>query len=133
MEKTKKLKSNSLAAAMLKGGLIAIVVSLVCILIFAFIVKIFGLSDGVLKVVNQVIKVVSILIGTFAGLAKETEKGLLKGLLIGLFYTFFAFVVFSALNGKFDFDKSLLTDILFGGITGAICGVIAVNTKKKNV
>ena len=133
MEKTKKLKNNSLTVAMLKGGLIAIVVSLVCILIFAFIVKIFGLSDGVLKVVNQVIKVFSILIGTFAGLKKETEKGLLKGLLIGLFYTFFAFVVFSALNGKFDFDKSLLTDILFGGITGAICGVIAVNTKKKNV
>lgn len=132
MEKTKKLKNNSLVVSVLRGGLIAIVVSLVCILIFAFVVKLFGLSDTVLKIVNQIIKVVSVLIGTFVGLKKECDKGLLKGLLVGLFYTLFAFLVFSALNGKLVFDKTLLTDILFGGITGAICGVIVVNAKKKN-
>lgn len=132
MEKTKINfdKKNILSIA--KGVLISIVVSLVSILFFAFIVKLFGLSDNSLKVVNQIIKVVSIMIGTFLGVKNDKEKGLVKGLLIGLLYTFFAFVIFSALNGNFSFGKSLLNDVIFGGITGAICGIITVNLKRKN-
>lgn len=131
MEKTKKFAGNSFLICILKGSLIATAASLVGILFFAFIIKIFGITDGFLKPVNQVIKCISILLGVFIALKNSKEQGLLKGVLIGLIYTVLAFVVFSALNGSFKFDKSLLTDVLFGGITGAICGVIAVNLRKK--
>ena len=130
MEKTKTLKTT-MAVSCLKGSLIATIVSLVGILFFAFIIKLFGITDQFLRPVNQVIKAISILVGVFAGLSKNKEKGLWVGLLIGLTYTILAFVVFSALNGSFAFDKSLLSDIIFGGIMGAICGVIAVNIKKR--
>ena len=132
MEKTAKFKNNGICIAILKGSLIAVVVSLVGILFFAFIIKMFGITDQFLKPVNQVIKAISILCGVFGALKSCKEKGLVLGLLIGLVYTLFAFLVFSALNGNFKFDKSLLTDILFGGIMGAICGVVAVNLKGKN-
>lgn len=131
MDKTKKLTNNSFLISILKGSLIATATSLVGILFFAFLIKLFGITDGFLKPVNQIIKCVSILLGVFFALKNSNEKGLLKGVLIGLIYTLLAFVVFSALNGSFKFDISLLTDILFGGITGAICGVVAVNLKKK--
>lgn len=138
MSKTDKIKNNSFIVPVIKGSLIAVAISLVGILFFAFLIKLFGIADGWLKPINQVIKAISIFIGVFLGLKNDNEKGLVKGLIIGLAYTFVAFVVFSILNGKFNFDKTLLTDVLFGGITGAICGVIAVNiggkrTSKANV
>ena len=130
MEKTEKLKNSSFIVPIIRGSLVATIVSLVGILFFAFVIKLFGVADGALKPVNQAIKAVSIFVGVFVGLKKVNQKGLLSGLLLGLVYTILAFVTFSALNGKFDFSKSLLTDILFGGIMGAICGVISVNLKK---
>lgn len=133
MDKTKKMFNKSNILCLIKGSMIAIITSLICILFFAFLVKLFGLSDNSLKIVNQIIKAISILIGTFIGLKQNKEKGLIKGLLIGLCYTFFAFLIFSALNGNLSFEKSLLNDCIFGGITGAICGVIAANSKKKNM
>ena len=132
MEKTAKLKNNNILMAILKGSLIAVVVSLVGILFFAFIIKMFGITDQFLKPVNQIIKGISILLGVFGGLKAYKEKGLVLGLVIGLVYTLLAFLVFSTLNGNFKFDKSLLTDVLFGGIMGAISGIIAVNLKGKN-
>ena len=51
-------------------------------------------------------------------------------LLIGFVFTIVAFVSFSLLCGSFVFDKTLLTDIVFGAIIGGICGIIAVNLKK---
>ena len=133
MEKSKKMFNKSSVLCVIKGSMIAIIVSLVCILFFAFIVKLFGLSDNSLKIVNQIIKIISIMLGTFLALKKCKQNGLLKGLVIGLCYTFFAFLIFSALNGNFLFEKSLLNDIIFGGITGAICGIISANIKNKSV
>lgn|SRR5574344_263120 len=131
MDKAEKVKRNSTILPIMKGGLIAIIISLVGILFFAFIIKLFSVGDNVLKPVNQIIKAISIFVGVLVGLKNENEKGLLKGLLIGLIYTILAFVVFSALNGKFEFDKTLLNDALFGGIMGAICGIAKVNIRKK--
>ena len=132
MDKISNKKDNSLILSILKGSLIALSISLVGILFFAFIIKLFGLTDGWIKPINQIIKAISILIGVFFALKKDKQKGLIKGLMIGLVYTLLAFVVFSILNGSFGIDKSLLTDVLFGAIMGAICGIIAVNLKGRN-
>lgn len=132
MEKTHKLKTNVNVLNIIKGCLLAVAISLVGILFFAFIIKLFGLTDSWIKPINQIIKALSIFFGTMFALKKDKKNGLVKGLVIGLVYTISAFVIFSILNGAFAFDKSLLTDILFGTITGAICGVIVVNSKSKN-
>ncbi len=117
----------------IKGSLISLSFSLVGILIFAFILRFAPISDNLIAPINQVIKGVSILIGTLWALRKVREMGLISGLLIGFVYTVLAFVAFSILDGHFEFSKTLLNDILFGSIIGAICGIIAVNFKKKSV
>ncbi len=115
----------------LKGALISLAVSLVGILIFAFFIKYVAVPTNAIKPVNQVIKGVSLLIGTFIALKKTNKMGLITGLLIGFVYTVLAFLVFSILDGHFEFSKTLMNDFLFGGIIGAICGVIAVNIRRK--
>ncbi len=132
MEKLKKrVKEHSGESSFflnaLKGSLIALCVSLIGILIFAFIIRFISIHDSAISPINQVIKGLSILIGSFIGLKKSKEMGFISGLVIGFFYTILAFITFSILDGNFVFSKTLLNDLLFGGIIGAICGIIAVN------
>lgn len=124
-------KDRSFLLAIIKGSLIALCISLVGILIFAFILKFASISDKAIRPINQIIKGVSVLIGVFVAMRKVDKMGLVGGLFIGLVYTMLAFVVFSILDGNFEFNLTLLNDLLFGGIMGAICGIIAVNVKRR--
>lgn len=124
-------KDRSFLLAIIKGSLIALCISLVGILIFAFILKFASISDKAIRPINQIIKGVSVLVGVFVAMRKVDKMGLVGGLLIGLVYTILAFVVFSLLDGNFEFNLTLLNDLLFGGIMGAICGIIAVNVKRR--
>ena len=124
---------NGLFVHILKGAFIALGVSLVGVLIFAFLLKFTSIPASVISPANQVIKAVSIFLGVFLGLRKQKEMGLVSGLLIGLAFTIIAFLTFSALDGHFTFDRTLLNDVIFGTIMGAICGIICVNIKKSSV
>ena len=125
-----KISNNSLFFNITKGTLTAVCVSLILVLVFAFLLKFTNIPESTIMPVNQVIKGLSIFIGVFVGLKKSKELGLLNGLLIGLFYTIIAFLIFACLGGVYKLDITFLTDILFGGVMGAICGIICVNLKK---
>lgn len=116
--------------SVIKGGVIGLFVALVGILLFAFVLRFTSVSDKIITPVNQVIKGISIFFGVFLGLKGHKKAGLFKGLLIGLTFTLIAFVTFSVLDGAFVFDKTFVNDLFFGGVIGAICGIISVNLKK---
>lgn len=126
--KQKALKGSSLC--IVKGVICGLCVSLIGILIFAFVLRFTSISDKVITPMNQVIKGVSIFAGVFFGLKKHKQGGLFCGLAIGLIFTIVAFLVFSILDGNFVFDRTLLNDVIFGCVIGAICGIICVNLKK---
>lgn len=130
--KVKALKNekNKLFPVVLKGVLVGLCVALVGILLFAFLLRFTSISDKFISPVNQVIKGVSIFAGVFLGMKKHKTNGLLSGLLIGFLFTVVAFLVFSLLDGAFVFDKTFLSDLIFGTIIGSICGIICVNLKK---
>ena len=115
----------------IKGSLMALSVCLILILVFAFILRFVAVSDSLISPINQIIKTVSILVGTFYGLKKSKEMGLISGLIVGLMFTLISFLAFSILDGSFVIGVSLVNDCLFGSIIGAICGIIAVNFGKK--
>lgn len=115
----------------LKGSLYALSVCLIGILIFAFVLRFVAVGDNLIRPINQVIKTISILIGTFVALNKSKDMGLISGIIIGLMFTIISFLAFSILDGNFDFGITLLNDCLFGSIVGGICGIIAVNLTKK--
>lgn len=128
MEQSKK----NITFVLLKSILVAVCISLVGILVFALILKFVDLSEGFVKIINQIIKILSIFGGTYLCLKTEKSKGYLKGLLVGLGYTVIAFLVFSLLDGNLNLNLTFLTDIVFGGIIGAICGVFCANFKSKH-
>lgn len=128
--KSEKNSGNGLVLSIVKGVAVGLATSLVGILLFAFILRFTSIPDKIIAPVNQVIKGVSIFLGVFLGMKKHKEMGLFCGLLIGFLFTVVAFLVFSLLDGAFSFDRSLLNDIIFGSVIGAICGIICVNLKK---
>ncbi len=123
-------KNGNLWLCIIKGVVAGLCVALVGILIFAFILRFTSISDNVITPVNQVIKGISIFVGVFFGLKKHKNMGLISGILIGLCFTICAFLVFSILDGAFQFDRTLVNDIVFGSVIGGICGIICVNLKK---
>lgn len=133
--KLKTLKINlktGFLKNMLVGTMTALAISLLLVLVFAFMLKFTNIPDSTIKPVNQIIKAVSVFFGVFISLKKSKELGLVSGLLIGFIYTILAFLVFSMLSGNFKIDITLLTDMVFGSVIGAICGIICVNIKKSN-
>ena len=126
---SKLLKSNTITY--LRGAIIAISISLVLILLFALLIRFFGISDNLIMPINQIIKILSIFFGVFLALKDHAQNGLVKGLIIGIVYTLIAYITFSILSGYFKLSLSLLYDIIFGGIIGGISGIISVNLIKK--
>ena len=102
---------------------------MVLILVFALLIRFVNIPDSFISPINQIIKVICIFLGCFISL-KKTNKGFIKGMFIGLIFTVLAFLVFSFIAGTFNFNLSILLDILFGILIGGISGIIAVNIRK---
>jgi len=127
-----KAKSKySMWWGILRGSLISVSLSLIMILLFALFINFFNVSEKVILPINQVIKIISIFVGSMCAFSRyNRSNGFIKGMLIGIIYTILAYSIFSILAGQMSFSITSITDMLFGGIIGGICGIIAVNIKK---
>lgn len=124
-------KINDFWLGVIKGSLWAVSLSLISILIFAVIIRFTNISDSFIMPVNQIIKVFSILIGTFMSAKAYPQKGLKMGFFVGLIYSVLAYLIFSILSTRFSFSMTTIIDFVFASIIGAICGVFAVNIASK--
>ena len=120
---------NNYILSVLKGVVISLLFAIIAILLFSVILRIFSLSNGVIKPVNYVIKIVEIFLGTY--LTVKENHGALKGLVTGVIIVIITFVFFSIIGGGFTFDIDLLWETLLGGAVGSITGIFAVNKKAK--
>ncbi|MBR2614563.1 MAG: TIGR04086 family membrane protein [Clostridia bacterium] len=115
-------------SSILKGVGLTVILTLLLVLIFGFIVKIFSISEKVIMPVNQFIKVVAVFIGCFFSI--RGSAGFLKGLIVGLISTLIVYLIFFIIGGRFDFNYKFFIDLIFVSIIGMISGIITVNVKK---
>lgn len=124
------LKKKSFISYLLKGILVSLCITILGIFLFALVLKFVNLNTTVIKIVNQVIKILSVLFGVKVCIKNDKSKGLLKGSVVGVLYTVFSYLIFSLLVSSFSFGLNLIYDILFLGLSGLVCGVIFVNGRK---
>ncbi len=133
--KKEKAKTNpkvgGIYLEILKGLTIALIISLILILAMALVVTFVEVSDLVMAIINQVIKVVALLIACIVSF-KEKSQGWKKGLILGVIYMIAAYIIFSLMKGQFAFGWHILFDLIAGAIMGIICGMFAVNLRKRN-
>ena len=115
----------------LSGTIISIAVTLVLILLFAILIRFVNVSDGLIFPVNQVIKVISLIIGLNIVLKKNKTKGFLKGIVLGILYFVISYIVFSLLQRDFTFDIKNFYDFLLTSLMGGLLGIIVINIIKK--
>ena len=125
LKEKRSIKESAIFMPALKGTFFALCISLFAILLFAIIIKFTGISNNLIKPINQVIKVISIFVGTLIAYKKNKNLGITKGLVVGILCTLLAFLIFSILDGVFELNTSLLNDTLFGAITGMLSGIIS--------
>ena len=116
----------------IRTTIIAVIISLVLVLVFALIVNLVEVGENVILPVNQAIKVISILASCFVGF-KENKQGAFKGALSGLCYTLLSVLVFGLISKEISFNLMKLIDIALGIVAGAISGILSVNIRKKSV
>ena len=115
-------------SGVIKGALTAVIISLFGVLIFAGITKFTLLNNGVVKAVNQFIKILSIFLGCAFNI--RGNNGLIRGGCLALFTTITTYSLFSLFCGNSAFNQNFLLELIFTIIIGAISGVITVNAKK---
>ena len=112
-----------------KSVLAAILISLAFVLIFTVIIQLFTLPATVIKPVNQVFKIISIIVSGL--LFIRGDKGLIKGAIHVVLSVIFTFLVFGIISLSLSADWKFILEILLGAVAGGVAGVIAVNLKRK--
>ena len=127
--KSETLSKDNIFYDFLKGLLVATLLSLGLIILFAYSMKWFSIDDQFISPFTLLIKGVCVLVGSSLAVKKGTSKGLLKGVLFGIVYIAIAFIIFSILAGTFSVGLSTVLDLAFAGLLGGIIGIIKVNKR----
>lgn len=131
MQKLKSLNFSGFLS-ILKCCLLGIVVTLVGIVIFAFVLKFVDLSSIIISSVNDIIKGLSIFVMVLCIKKSNDGKLFFKALIGGVLYALLSFFIFSILNGSVHFNLSFIYDLLFAIIVAVICSVIINILARKN-
>ncbi len=112
----------------IKAAAASIIISLVFVLIFTLIIQFCSLSSSVIKPVNQVFKIVSIIAGGLIFI--RGDKGWLKGIIYGLAAVIITYFLYAAIARSISISWTFAIEILLGDVSSAITGIIAVHVKK---
>ena len=70
----------------LKGLFSSLCLSLILILVFAFVLKFVSVSDTTIKIFNQIIKISSIFYGIYIYYKKDNNSIFFKSIILGVMY-----------------------------------------------
>ena len=113
--------------SVVKAVLLSLAISFLLAVVFAVILRATGWGDAVIYTVNQVLKGVSLSLGTLVFI--RGEKGFLKGVITGVFFSALSYLAFSALGGDFSLSWMIAVELTVALSVGGLSGALAVNLK----
>lgn len=123
-------EKNNYILNILKGVLISIIFTAICLFIFSCLLVYTNISEELIQPVVIVITGISILIGSSIGNKKATKNGILNGALVGGIYILCIYIISSLVNGgNFTLNMQSIIMIIAGILGGIIGGIIGVNIK----
>ena len=112
--------------AIAKGFLLALIITLLAMTVLTIIVWKADISDGMLVLCNQALKIGAVALGTYAAVGRGGEAGFITGAIIGTLYMAAGYGAYAALGGPAA-PGSLLGEWITGTAAGALTGAIAAN------
>ena len=121
---------NSMLIDIGKGLLGALALTVAMVVVFVFVMWACRLSDGVITVVNQLIKLVCILFGAWIATRNHSDKGWLRGGMVGTSYVVVTLLAAAIVNKGIRLGLPLWLDLIIGILCGGLGGILAVNLHK---
>lgn len=112
------------SAGLWRGVLVAVAVTVVAVILFALVIGMTDLGDGVIRVVNQIIKVAAIFFGVRAIVPRGADNGIRRGALVGLIYMGVGVLIYALLSGQKLTLMGYLIDLLMGVAAGGLSGML---------
>ena len=130
-----KVKSFNLSGVVniLKCCMLGVVVTLVGIVVLAFVLKFVDLSSTMINYINDIVKVLAIFVIMLCIKKHNPDKLILKSIGAGLVYALLTFIIFSILNGSFALNLAFVYDLLFSVIVAVIVTIIINILKRKTI
>ena len=115
---------------LLRGLGAAMLATIIVVAVFALLMQWVKPTEDTVRIFNQLLKVVSVAIGTYIAVGRE-EGGLLRGSLIGLLYMALGVAAYALLSAQGAPWTAYLADLAMGTATGGIIGAIVSNISGK--
>ena len=118
--------------SVLRGFLLAAATTLIGMLIIASLTVFIRISDGTVSLLNQLIKILAIVLGTWSAVGRGGSHGFVTGVVIALFYMITGYSLYVALGGGVWSAAGMLGEMLFGSAVGGVCGAVFANLPPKS-
>ena len=118
-------RAPNMFVEILKGGLLASLVSIVLIVLYALALWKEILPASSMPIANAVIKVLSAAVAALLAVRRCAKRRWLYGGAAGLLYAALAFMVFSILADTFIVSVALLSDLGMGLLAGMLTAMAA--------
>jgi len=125
-----KKRRLGIIASLLKGLAAAVIATLLGMLIMAAAVVFLGMGDGLIRALNQVLKILSAALGTYIAVGRGGERGLLTGAGLGALYASAGYAAYICLGGGAFDPVELMGEMTICAAAGATAGVLCANMKK---
>lgn len=112
--------------AVARGFALAVLLTLLLMAVLTIAVWRTDMSDSMLTLLNQLLKIGSIAVGTYLAVGRGGEAGFLTGAVIGILYMAVGYGVYAALGGLVRVS-SIAGEMITGAAAGALTGAIAAN------
>ncbi|HCJ56509.1 TIGR04086 family membrane protein [Lutispora sp.] len=120
-------ESENKILILVKSIFLALIISLVCIIIYAVVLSITPVSDNTMSIITQVITMISIVAAAMYCSKKIKSKGWLYGIIIGIIFVLIIIPI-SMIWGQIPaFDKYFIAKVLMASLVGFIGGIVGVN------
>ena len=127
------MKSARLKAlwALTRGLLAAVAATLAGMLLLAAAVIYLDVTDGALAALNQLLKLLSVVLGARLAVGVGGERGFVTGAAVGFVYMVLGYSVYWAFHGSVSAPLVMLGEMLLGAVLGALSGAVVANLRPK--
>ena len=131
MVSERKTKEDSNFVRIIKGSILSIILTIICLLIFSLILAYTNIPEKTMIPVITAVTAISILAGSKISVSKIEKKGIINGTLVGLIYILTIYIISSIAKGNFEITINSIILIASAIIAGMLGGIIGVNIKNR--
>ena len=124
-------RSTGNKTALWRGLLLSIAVTAAAVILFAVIIGLMDVNDGVIRIVNQLIKAGAIFVGVRSIVPRGDESGIRRGALLGLLYMGIGVLVYALLTRQQITVWGYVIDVLMGIAAGGLSGMLLGSLRTK--